>query len=67
MTARKAGDTPPDAPVPTDPAGVREAKGSVHEAIGKLIGDDGARDRGSAERRAGAAAATPPSPRSPRR
>ncbi len=43
----------------------REAKGSVHEAIGTLIGDDAARARGTAERQAGAADAastgdTPP-------
>ncbi len=36
-------------------ATTREAKGSVHEAIGKLIGDDAVRDRGTAEKRAGAA------------
>ena len=36
-------------------AATREARGSVHEAIGKLIGDDGARDEGSAEKHAGAA------------
>jgi uncharacterized protein YjbJ (UPF0337 family) len=32
----------------------REAKGSVQEAIGKLIGDDAARAAGTAERKAGA-------------
>ena len=40
-----------------DGAATREAKGSVHEAIGKLIGDDIARDHGTAEKRAGAIAA----------
>ncbi|MEG3175481.1 hypothetical protein U1872_04505 [Sphingomonas sp. RB3P16] len=45
----------------TDPAkaaATREAKGSVQEAIGKLIGDDSARARGAAEKEAGAAAAS---------
>lgn len=36
-------------------AASREAKGSVQEAIGKLIGDDDARRKGAAEKRAGAA------------
>ena len=36
----------------------REARGSVTEAIGKLIGDDAARDRGTAEKQAGADDAT---------
>ena len=36
-------------------ATTREAKGSVQEAIGKLIGDDAARERGTAEKKAGAA------------
>ena len=36
-------------------AATREAKGSVHEAIGKLIGDDAAQAAGSAEKQAGAA------------
>ncbi len=31
--------------------GVRKAKGSVKEAIGKLIGDDAARAAGTAERK----------------
>jgi len=35
-------------------AAAREAKGSVQEAIGKLIGDDEARRRGAAEKQAGA-------------
>lgn len=39
-----------------DQPSVRAAKGSVHEAIGKLIGDDAARARGSAEKAAGEAA-----------
>jgi len=30
-----------------------KAKASVHEAIGKLIGDDSAQDRGAAERSGG--------------
>jgi uncharacterized protein YjbJ (UPF0337 family) len=38
-------------------ATVRETKGSVHEAIGKLIGDDAARERGAAEKQAGASKA----------
>jgi uncharacterized protein YjbJ (UPF0337 family) len=39
-------------------AASRAAKGSVQEAIGKLIGDDAVRDRGVEERQAGAADAT---------
>lgn len=39
-------------------ATTREAKGSVQEAIGKLIGDDAARERGTAEKEAGAADAS---------
>lgn len=39
-------------------AAVRTGKGSVQEAIGKLIGDDAARERGTAEKQAGADAAT---------
>jgi uncharacterized protein YjbJ (UPF0337 family) len=39
-------------------AAAREAKGSVQEAIGKLIGDDAARQRGTAEKEAGAADAS---------
>ncbi len=34
-------------------AATRKAKGSVHEAIGKLIGDDAATRHGAAEQRAG--------------
>ena len=42
----------------------REARGSVHEAIGKLIGDDAACAHGQAEKHAGAAdtAAAEPTP-----
>jgi len=55
MTAKKRdGDLAPSAKPET--AAVVEAKGSVHEAIGKLIGDDAAEDHGSAVKRAGAAA-----------
>lgn len=36
-------------------AASQEARGSVQEAIGKLIGDDATRERGAAEKRAGAA------------
>lgn len=39
-------------------AATREAKGSVQEAIGKLMGDDAARERGTAEKKAGAAEAS---------
>lgn len=52
MTQEHADDRAPDDK--TDEASVREAKGSVHEAIGKLIGDDDARERGAAEKEAGA-------------
>ncbi len=56
MTARRTGDTPPAKKAKA--AATREAKGSVHEAIGKLIGDDAARARGTAEKEAGAADAS---------
>ena len=39
-------------------AATREAKGSVQEAIGKLLVDDAARERGTAEKEAGAADAS---------
>ncbi|MES2339996.1 MAG: hypothetical protein V4537_18030 [Pseudomonadota bacterium] len=54
MTAKRTGG---DAPTSTTAkaAARRESKGSVKEAIGKLIGDDTARARGSAEKHAGAA------------
>jgi uncharacterized protein YjbJ (UPF0337 family) len=42
----------------TQAAVKRKAKGSVHEAIGKLIGDDQAREHGTAEKEAGAADAS---------
>lgn len=48
MTRRRCDDT----------QATREAKGSVQEAIGKLIGDDAARDRGAAEQRSPDAGAT---------
>ncbi len=48
MTARRTGD---EAAVKA--AATRATKGSVQEAIGKLIGDDAARDRGTTERQAG--------------
>ena len=52
MTQRNTGDRAPtpDAKATT----IREAKGSVHEAIGKLIGDDAAEAQGSAEKQAAA-------------
>ncbi|GEM72721.1 hypothetical protein [Sphingomonas aquatilis] len=43
---------------PKADAAKRATKGSVQEAIGKLIGDDAARERGRAEKDAGTAAAT---------
>jgi len=50
----------PTNPHDTDPRSEEamdlETKGSVHEAIGKLIGDDAERDRGRTVKRAGAAA-----------
>ena len=57
MTARKDS---PDVRADDDAAiaAAREAKGSVQEAIGKLIGDDAARARGTAEKEAGAADAS---------
>lgn len=39
-------------PKDDDAAASRQAKGSVHEAIGKLIGDDAAMEEGAAEQRA---------------
>ena len=48
------------AAVPT-PDTERAAKGSVQEAIGKLIGDDAVRARGTAEKKA--ATAAPPGKR----
>lgn len=44
-------------PARPDPAATRAARGSVHEAIGKLIGDDAASAHGKAEK---TAAADPP-------
>ncbi len=55
MTNRRTQrDAGPDAGTKAKAAAVREAKGSVQEAIGKLIGDDAAEARGSAEKRAAA-------------
>ncbi|UAJ10103.1 hypothetical protein [Polymorphobacter megasporae] len=57
MTARAK-----DPAAPTDAkakaAVKRAAAGSVTEAIGKLIGDDAVRERGTAEKKAGAADAS---------
>lgn len=64
-TAKPEAHKPKDTADAADTA--REARGSVHEAIGKLIGDDIARDHGSAEKRAGAAAADTPGKTVPRR
>ena len=50
--------TPKAPKAPADAAAARATKGSVQEAIGKLIGDDAARERGRAEKDAGTAAAT---------
>ena len=64
-----SGDGIPDASKKDEPekaAAEQEAKGPVQEAIGKLIGDDAARDQGLAEKRAGARAATQ-AKQSPRR
>ena len=64
-----SGDRIPDpspSNAPEKDAAEQEAKGSVHEAIGKLIGDDAARDQGRAEKLAGARAATQ-AKQSPRR
>ena len=62
MTQRRAGaDTAKDGRANdgrAKAAATRTAKGSVQEAIGKLIGDDAARARGTAEKEAGAADAT---------
>jgi len=47
---------PHDTDPPSDAARALKTRGSVHEAIGKLIGDDAERDRGETVKRAGAAA-----------
>ncbi|MBM6578033.1 CsbD family protein [Microvirga sp. SRT01] len=57
MTARPT-DTRASRDDKAKAATTREAKGSVHEAIGKLIGDDAAQAAGTAERQAGAADAS---------
>jgi uncharacterized protein YjbJ (UPF0337 family) len=54
MTARRDRPGEPATPAP-NAATTREAKGSVQEAIGKLIGDDVVQAQGTAERKAGAA------------
>jgi len=41
-------------PTAAEAAAIREAKGSVREAIGKLIGDDAAEAEGTAEKQAAA-------------
>jgi uncharacterized protein YjbJ (UPF0337 family) len=57
MTARRdRTDKPTEERVKA--AATREAKGSVQEAIGKLMGDDAVRERGTAEKEAGAADAS---------
>jgi uncharacterized protein YjbJ (UPF0337 family) len=54
MTTRRSDAAAPiDAEAKT--AATREARGSVQEAIGKLIGDDAVTARGTAEKKAGAA------------
>jgi uncharacterized protein YjbJ (UPF0337 family) len=55
MTARPTDDDAPDGKAK---AAARATKGSVQEAIGKLIGDDAAKARGTAEKEAGAAEAS---------
>jgi len=65
MTVRRTGRDGCDdagAKAPAESA----AKGSVHEAIGKLIGDDAVREAGAAEREAGVNDAPRPG-KSPRR
>ena len=57
-TAEATGGSAGAADASTQAAVKRKAKGSVHEAIGKLIGDDQAREHGTAEKEAGAAAAS---------
>jgi hypothetical protein len=56
-----------DRPAPAAPdAAISGARASVQEAIGTLLGDDAARDRGSAGKHAGDPAKPRPRP-SPRR
>lgn len=66
MTAPHNEDDIPDNGANGRAATAREAKGSVKEAIGKLIGDDDARARGAAEKKAAAKAASHTPHRSPR-
>jgi len=54
----KGGDDSPSA---------KDAKASVHEAIGILLGDDVARATGKADQRAGTKPPPASSPKSPRR
>jgi len=56
MTRDKQPRRPAPSAAGAKAAASREARGSVHEAIGKLIGDDAAQARGKAEKHAGAAA-----------
>ncbi|KQM30095.1 CsbD family protein [Sphingomonas sp. Leaf10] len=56
MSDRIPSDRKTGPAVAADKPSVRAAKGSVHEAIGKLIGDDAACAHGSAEKAAGEAA-----------
>ena len=51
MTRRGLGPDTSDKPA-EDPTATRAAKGSAQEAIGKLIGDDAARLRGAAQKKA---------------
>ncbi len=51
MTARRGRANPP-ADVEAEAAATRNAKASVEEAIGKLIGDDTAKARGTAAKAA---------------
>jgi uncharacterized protein YjbJ (UPF0337 family) len=48
MTKRRTSDDQPSGDAKA--ASVRETKASVHEAIGKLIGDDAAEAQGTAEK-----------------
>ncbi|MFD1951692.1 hypothetical protein ACFSGX_13030 [Sphingomonas arantia] len=58
----RAKDVPPAAKARADEGRTRQAKGSVQEAIGKIIGDAVVEQHGERERKAGAKQADPKHP-----
>ncbi|GGE92084.1 CsbD family protein [Sphingomonas prati] len=61
----RAKDTPPATPADKEEGRAREAKGSVKEAIGKIIGDAVVEEHGNRERKAGARQAASKHPTEP--